>query len=271
MATDDDVTLRNANDSGFPLQIAVARQVNETSLDHGWRVRYTEHSWSNSPEGNQSGFIDLVLEDKHRSSFAVIECKRVRDTEWIFLHSAGRAPSERSAKGWVSRYANGNITRFGWHDLWPYPACVEAEYCVIRGQSGHDKATLLERLGGELIEATEALAAEERDFRSNDFESIKLYLTLIVTTADLKLGTFDPSKISLIDGKIPDATFESVPFLRFRKQLSAKRNRLLPSDYEAKTGSSVAHAKEHTIFVIRADALPRFLKDLHVPPNNVLG
>ena len=92
------------------------------------------------------------------------------------------------------------MTRFGWYDLWPYPICVEAEYCVIRGQSSNDKAALLERLGGELIKATEALAAEERDFRSDNFESIKLYLTLIVTTADLKLGTFDASKISLADG-----------------------------------------------------------------------
>ena len=99
MAPDDDVTLRKANDSGFPMQIAVARQVNETLFIHGWRVRYTEHSWSSLSQENQNGFIDLVLEDKHRSTLAVIECKRVRDTAWIFLHSAGGAPSEVVPKG----------------------------------------------------------------------------------------------------------------------------------------------------------------------------
>jgi hypothetical protein len=261
-----DSTLRVANDSGFPLQIAVERKVNETSGTHGWTVRYVEHSWSNSPEG-QAGFIDLVLQDKHKRTLAVVECKRVRDAEWIFLHSAGRAPVERNAKGWVSHYANGSMAHFGWHELSPYPACVEAEYCAIRGQSSNDRTTLLERVGSDLLTATEALAAEERDFRPDTNESIKLYFSLVVTTADLKVGAFDPSKVSLKDGTLPDAEFESVPYLRFRKQLSTRQMRFSPSDYNNST--NIAYVKQHTVFVVRADALPHFLNDLCVPDSSL--
>lgn len=261
-----DSTLRVANDSGFPLQIAVERQVSDTSDIHGWTVRYVEHSWSNSPDG-QSGFIDLVLQDKHKTTFAVVECKRVRDAEWIFLHSAGRAPVERNAKGWVSHYANGSMAHYGWHELAPFPACVEAEYCAIRGQSSSDRTTLLERIGSELLTATEALAAEERDFRPEKYASIKLYFSLVVTTADLKLGTFDPSKISLKDGTLPDATFESVPYLRFRKQLSTRQMRFSPADYNST--ANIAYIKQHTVFVVRADALPLFLNDLSVPDSSL--
>ena len=114
-----DPTLRAANDSGFPLQIAIERQVQNSSGEHGWTVRYSEHSWSNN-EG-QSGFIDMVLQDKYKSLFAVVECKRIRDAEWVFLHSAGRAPVERNAKGWVSHYASGSMKQFDWHELAPYP------------------------------------------------------------------------------------------------------------------------------------------------------
>lgn len=261
-----DSTLRVVNDSGFPLQIAVERQVSDTSGTHGWTVRYVEHSWSNSSEG-QAGFIDLVLQDKHKTTFAVVECKRVRDAEWIFLHSAGRAPVERNAKGWISHYANRSMAHYGWHELSPFPACVEAEYCAIRGQSTSDRTTLLERVGSELLSATEALAAEERDLRPATYESFKLYFSLLVTTADLKLGAFDPSKISLKDGTLPDAQCESVPYLRFRKQLSIRQMRFSPTDYSNST--NIAYAKQHTVFVVRADALPRFLNDLYVPAGSL--
>ena len=36
------------NSSGFPLQIAVKNVVDDSYDVHGWRTRYTEHSWQNT-------------------------------------------------------------------------------------------------------------------------------------------------------------------------------------------------------------------------------
>lgn len=82
--THDSDLLKIANDSGFPLQIAVEHQVTATTVSHGWLVRYVEHSWSNRLDG-QSGSIDLVVEDRYGTTFLVIECKRVRESTWLFF------------------------------------------------------------------------------------------------------------------------------------------------------------------------------------------
>lgn len=48
----------HVNTSGFPLQMAVANAVNESTEHHGWRTRYAERSW-NIPSG-ESEFTDLA-------------------------------------------------------------------------------------------------------------------------------------------------------------------------------------------------------------------
>ena len=78
---------KHVNNSGFPLQIGLAHQVKSTTSRHGWKVLYQEHSWKNESE---AGFIDLVLEDKHRTWLMNIECKRVLDTSWLFLVLPGQ-------------------------------------------------------------------------------------------------------------------------------------------------------------------------------------
>ena len=266
--TIDESALRTANDSGFPLQIAVQRQVTETHSAHGWSVRYVEHSWSNRDDIPQSGFIDIVLQDQHKATILVIECKRVRNVEWVFLHSDGRPKrSQHHAKGWISHYANSTMARFEWQDIDVYPACIEAEFCALRGQSASDRITLIERVGGELITATEALAWEERDYRTDQYENIRLYFNVIVTTADLKIGTFNPTNVSLTDGTLSAAEFESVPYLRFRKQLSTRPMRFSPVDYES--AKDIAYTKQNTVFVVRADALPAFLREFNVPDSSL--
>jgi hypothetical protein len=71
-----------ANSSGFPLQIAISKIVRESSR---WKVLLEEHPWRLDING-EGGFIDIVVEDKisHFETF-VIECKRVRQTAWVFL------------------------------------------------------------------------------------------------------------------------------------------------------------------------------------------
>jgi hypothetical protein len=264
--TTESAAFKIANDSGFPLQIAVERLAAETSADHGWTVRYTEHSWTNQLDG-QSGFIDLVLQDRLQSAFLVVECKRVRDATWVFLRADGAVTPRRHAKSWVSRYSNGRMKFFGWHDLAIDPSCPEALFCAVRGQSANDKNAMLERIGGQVVSATEALAREERDFIKPSQETIRFYFNLIVTTADLKVAKFTPSSISLTNGTLAKAEFHDVPYVRFRKQMSMRQMQFSPGDYEKNVRPD--YEKENTVFVVRADALLEFLKEFEVPGDSI--
>lgn len=258
--------LKIANDSGFPLQIAIERAVQQSTNSNGWSVRYAEHAWSNQLD-NQSGFIDLVLQDRHKSTFLVVECKRVRQATWLFMHSNGMTSPRRHAKSWVAHSLGQEMKHFGWHDVPLDPAAPEACFCAVRGQSTNDKTTLLERIGGELISSTEALALEEKDFRVTIHPTIRFYFSIIVTTADLKIAKFDPNVISLKDGTLSEAEIVDVPFVRFRKQLAMRDAMLTEDDYKNQT--DVAYSKQNTIFIVRADALLTFLDEFDIPDSSV--
>jgi hypothetical protein len=251
--TERDPHLTVANASGFPLQIAVENLVRTTKASHGWNVSYVEHSWVNRTD-ERSGFIDIVLKNQHDTVALVIECKRVRDTAWIFMPSNGSDKQRGHCKSWITRYISGGIKHFGWHDLVVSPATPEAPYCIVSGQT--DKAPMLERVASELVSSTEALAFEERDYRPN-YEHIRLYFNIIVTTAELKLCKFSPDSIALKDGKLHSADFLSVPFVRFRKQLTARGDLFSPEDYT--TGQDPSMRKEHTVFVVNSESLYDFL------------
>jgi hypothetical protein len=156
---------------------------------------------------------------------------------------------------------------FDWGDISIYPPCYEALFCATRGQSTNDKRTMLERIGGELISATEALAMEEKDFRPQEEAPIRFYFNVIVTTADLKVTKFPPDGISLSDGTLASAEFEDVPFVRLRKQMSMRETRLTPDDYKDKL--NVSYSKENTVFIVRADSILEFLSQFEVPDESL--
>lgn len=253
----DPTGLNIANASGFPLQIAVEHLVRCTESVHHWRVDHREHAWAFEGE---SGFIDLVLTDEYGSSTLVVECKRVREGAWVFLPASGSAAPRRHVNVWVAWYNGATHSPFGWHDVAAGPESPEATFCAIKGQDGSGQRSLLERVGGELILSTEALANERRDFRPSErLTHIQVYTSVIVTTAALKVASFKPEDISLEDGTLPEgkAQFEDVPFLRFRKQLTAREQRLGPKDHENR---HAVRARENTVFVVNANALVQFLK-----------
>ena len=97
---------RTVNESGFPLQIAVCHLI-DSKCPGGWKVRYTEHAWRDDGSG-AGGFIDVVLENARGTAQLVIECKRVRDAEWIFLAPTGDPKELRRCKCWVSRRVRGS-------------------------------------------------------------------------------------------------------------------------------------------------------------------
>jgi len=241
------------NQSGFPLQIGLAHHVDETSTHHGWRVLYTEHAWKNIANEN-GGFIDIVLQDKSGTSLMILECKRVLESSWTFLYPSTQVNSRRHVKSWVTHYISGNIGLYGWTDLTLEPRSPESQYCVIRGQ---DKSNpLIERIGSELISATEALASEEQPYHARSRNALRRYFSVIVTTANLKLCSFNPNDVSISDGMIKNPKFEDMPYVRFRKQLSTQPPK---PDFTAGL-AGIAYAKEHTVFVVNSEAMIDFLK-----------
>jgi hypothetical protein len=264
--TSNDNLLKIANDSGFPLQIAIQHQVEQASAGHGWSVRYAEHAWSNSSQ-EQSGFIDLVLQNRDETAFLVVECKRVREATWLFLRQDGLNKVRRHAKAWVSHCADdGKIKIFSWEDIAIDPPSYEGQFCAVRGQSINEKNLMLERIGGDLISATEALANEERDFRANGW-SARFYFNVIVTTADLKVAKFSPGDITLVDGTLANAEFEDVPFVRVRKQMLSRDARLTADDYKQRR--RVSYSKESTVFIVRAESMVDFIGQFEVPEDSL--
>jgi len=248
------------NQSGFPLQIAIQSLVSRTVSQHGWRVLYQEHSWINRADGS-SGFLDLVLENRYGTSVLLVECKRVLETVWTFLLPGPRITSRRHAKAWVTRHGGGNFNWFDWFDLALDPQAPESAFCVVPGQDSRARP-MLERVGAELVSATEGVAEEERLLKSKLPDSLRMYFSVIVTTAKLSVCVFDADMVSLSDGMLSDAQFHEAPYVRFRKQLSTR----VPNIDQANGDSTrlLAKAKEHTVFVVNSEALLTFLSGFEV-------
>ncbi|MBZ2189261.1 hypothetical protein K8B33_09145 [Alcanivorax sp. JB21] len=226
-----------------------------------WSILYEEHAWSG--EGHH-GFIDLAIEWTHRTWVMNIECKRVRDAEWIFLKDRKAPSGRRQAKLWISYYSgNGDFTKFDWADVAMDPLCPESSMCVVPGQD--QKATpMLERVSSGLVMSTEALAREEASFLKDKYSGLRMYQNVIVTTARLKLCEIDLANIDIASGEIDQsASSAEVPFVRFRKQLgtaSAKRD-VSCDTYQLR---DVAKEFEDTVFVVNSARFAEFVRACEV-------
>jgi hypothetical protein len=247
------------NSSGFPLQIGIEHMVRSIDLEQGWKVVYKEYPWKNMDNQN-SGFIDLVLADRSETTFMVIECKRLRDTSWIFLLPAIKQGNRKPAHVWVSRLDNKKPKFFDWFDVTGEPPSAESEFCVVPGQDNKNRP-MLERISSELIESTEALAREER-LLNTKIDFIRFYANVIVTTAELHLCIFKPEEISVRTGMIANPQFTSVPFLRFRKSLSSKS--LNELNLEERNRSNLIKARKNTIFIVNSNTFQEFLRSFSV-------
>ncbi len=244
--------------SGFPLQVGISHLIDSATKGLGWRVQYAEHAWRNV-EDDLSGFIDLVLENASRNMALVVECKRVQEVSWVFLSPHPKPHPRRYARAWVSQY-DGGFIKFGWDDFPLDPPSVQSDFCCVFGQDAKS-IPMLERVGSTLVSSTEALAKEEKTTLLSDDFNRRAYLNVIVTTAKLKVCSFDPSDISLKDGTISKCTFDDVPYVRFQKQLSIR----FPDSLAFSVGdtSAVAKAKENTVFVVNSESLLEFVQALN--------
>jgi hypothetical protein len=256
--SDQDKLKNIVNSSGFPLQIGIEHLVNETTDKHGWRVLSREHSWKNT---NSSGFIDLILIDRNRTSVMVIECKRVLESNWVFLVPSETVKDRRHIKTWITRINQSKTTHFDWIDVTGEPSTVESEFCIVLGQDAKSKP-MLERVAGELVEATEGFAYEEYSFIKNDANELRIYFNVIVTTAQLQVCSFAPNKISLETGMLDNANFTTVPYVRFRKQFATSPE--FKDTYARNGFKGIAKAKENTVFVVNSLHLEDFLMRLEL-------
>jgi len=251
---------QHVDSSGFPLQLAIANKFPRTRQN--WHVLYEEHQWRHK---DQSGFIDLVIEDETKTWLMNIECKRVRDSSWIFLKDSISPPRRRHAKLWVSsRRSDDSMTHFDWADIPIDPECEESSFCVVPGQDSKARP-MLERLSATVVLSTEALAAEEASTVSEQYSHLRIYQNVIVTTAELKVCEINIENINVATGEIPeDAQFTDVPFVRFRKQLGstqAERPRAqLVTDIHGRN-----RERESTIFVVNSQHLDDFIYQCELP------
>jgi hypothetical protein len=227
--------------SGFPFQWAVENVVNSTSSQHDWSVETTEHAWENS---KKSGFLDLIL--SHENSFyrIIVECKRPQSGNWIFLVQKASRSTSCIRTRWIS---GPRPFIEGWYDFYLEPESLQSSVCILRG--GDDKAPLIERLCADLLEATDALSAQEKlIFERQGFEQRSVYLPMIVTVARLFVCRLNPAEISLSDGKAVNHEFEEVPMIRFRKSLTSQLTRdVSPQDLQEENFN-----KERTVLVVNA-------------------
>ena len=204
--------------------------------------------------------VDLVLIDQHDTQFLVLECKRVRNAKWVFLTPSKESKHRTHAKTWIS-YLQNEKRHFGWHDLTLNPSSPEAGFCVIRGQD-KDSKPMMERIASDLVDATESIALEEIKYEKPGilFEFLRICSSVIVTTAEIVVCRFDPSDISIENGEISNAQFETVPLVRFRKSLTTE----LPSNLNPRNLAEAIKAKERTVFIVNASNFVSILTEWEI-------
>ena len=246
------------NSSGFPFQISVTQLIRQTQhqREEKWGVVATEHAWKH-PLSDAEGFIDIVL--LSGMGRMVVECKRTTDAHWIFLVPDGRLSMSRSRLLWTHA-PEGGPSAFDWHDFTIVPASPEASFCTLRGQGAFDQP-MLERLSNILLASTEALASQEITLGPHKaFGPARIYFPTIVTNATLQVCKFDPSTVDLSTGQLPNAEFQDVPFVRFRKPLlSAFEPKSRPT-----TITEINTLEDRTVFVASAASLPGILRESRI-------
>jgi hypothetical protein len=256
MAEDNESLLKSINKSGFLFQVKIEDLINKTrkkSFDD-WKLAAHEYRWVDLQTGFE-GFIDIILENGLYR--LVIECKKVDNANWIFLHNKS---SVRASLAWTYKRSNmKDVSGFG--DFCVSPETPESSFCIVRGQGENDKP-MLERIAGLLLRATESLANDEFKFKTEIKKPQRIYCPVIITNATINVCYFDPKNIDLSTGKLhlDDCKFETVPSVRFRKGLSTSGySDRLSTDFQ-----SANVEQERTVFIVNSNHLIEFLGQIWI-------
>jgi hypothetical protein len=258
----DNAELQDAvNASGFPLQLGVKILADTPK----WRVLLWEHPWED-PVSNTPKFMDVVINGQRPSDAEygfqtmVVECKRARDTAWIFLRESNESQANHRLvirARVIAKRENVDAPLINeWVDVPCRPASPIADYCVIRKKTNKEgRQEILEPVAAEVVRATEALAREEISLcEATRARLSRVYIPMIVTTAKLFICDANYADVDFDTGEIDDATIASVPYLRFSKSLGqGKINRF------TRRLEDVSRQSERSVLVVQAGSLLSFL------------
>lgn len=252
--------IKLVNASGVPLQLAVEREVQRSN---NWTLLHREHAWTRQ---EHRGFADLVIASEE-NTVAVVECKRVRDSDWVFIVPKDAVEDLRSRIYVVYTLGfGGSFT--GFYDARTWPASYESEFCVMVGDDAKSRL-LLERPAADIVNATEAIALEEFEQRLERVGyGYRAYISVIVTTARLSVCAVDEDAINLATGETePSSAVFTVPWVRFRKQLTDEM--VVVSPEMAWDPKELSRSKEKVVFVVNAAHLSEFLDKWSVSDQDV--
>lgn len=247
-----DSLLNIVNASGFLFQLRVEHEIEKTYKDHSWSVVAREHHWID-PESKADGYIDMVLEKGIMK--IVIECKRLREASWVFLIPEDSKEHVHRARLLWTDIKTEQPNLADWHDFQVAPSSSESAFCVVRGHSDKNKP-MLERLCGVVLNSLESLADEESMLKSTPLGIHRVYLPLVVTSAELKMCCFNTVDVDIQKGQLPKSKFQTIPFIRFRKGLTTK----IPYGSPPLNLTEANYKKERTVFIVQATKLSEFLK-----------
>lgn len=250
------------NASGFLFQLRIEEEIRNTQgrRNNKWGVIAREHRWSDDKFGRE-GFIDLILES--RICRIVIECKRVKEGNWVFLLPNENKPTTLARLLW-SHQKKDRASISGYDDFIFSPESPESNFCIIRGQ-GEKDPPMLERISSNLLQSIECLADEELEIRAaTELGSARLYIPMIITNATLLSCRFDVNEIEMSTGKIEKTLFEPVPFIKFRKNMSTNRT----TTRKAGDLREANIENERTVLVVNANVIGNYLEELSIPKSS---
>jgi hypothetical protein len=242
--------------SGFPFQLAVLRELRHLGEKHSWPVVATE-----VPVGEK--FADIVLQ--RPGLLGVIEAKRVEGEKWYFLVPAGASSNvSRCRIEWHNPRAaklplmaaisiNNPATRVFCSECNMVEGSYESSVAVLpKGKSAHS----LEQLSDDLLSTTHELG--DMFALKYDKKHPTYLIPVVVTNADLLVCEYDPGSLDINLGRLGEADFRLVDFVRFRKTLVSRAS----NDYEwdqQMTLEDWTSDRERTVFVVSPSGLDHFL------------
>jgi hypothetical protein len=242
------------NKSGYPLQLAIEKLINNTTKQHGWRVVAKEHRWSDN-YGNE-GYIDLILDHKRFKTRAVVECKKILGSWNFLIPEVNPQPFDESII-LKAFYAQQSLE---WVSLPIMHETLESAFCVPEVVGQQDRRTL-EQIAGELLLAVEAQAHEEINIYPYDQpeDKVLFYIPIIVAATILRKVLFDPNEVAIDDGTLRTSIIETVSYIRFRKSLSSTvRAESSPST----TVMKISKSNERVVYIVQTASLVDFLSTL---------
>lgn len=253
-------TLEIINKTGYPFQLNLKRQIEDTFQKHRCSVEVEEHRWVNS-KTNEEGFIDLVLRKEGFNLRLVIECKRLNGT-WTFLVPQENPREQNSAISLLVEHSEINRK---WTEIRLRPSSLEASFCVPETSGQSDNRTL-EKIAGKLLLSLEYLESEETNIfvqtrRSANIQAphTMIYLPIIVTTAQLQAIQFSASNITKNDAKLIADKSKIIPieYIRFTKNLATT----FQSPPNMIHLTELNQAYDRTVFVVQAESFINFLSE----------